>query len=85
MLQSTPTTEVPYVVADAEIGYEDIPLFQRMIPECDSLEAKVDWLVRDMLAYLIRWYALFWILFFRGGRGGMWECSMVDDLEMGKA
>lgn len=42
-------------MADAEIGYEDIPLFQRMIPECDNLEAKVEYLVRDMLGYLIRW------------------------------
>lgn len=45
----------PYIVANAEVGYEDLPLVPRLVPECDKLEAKIEFLVRDILQYCIRW------------------------------
>lgn len=54
--RSLNTQDHPYVVATAETGYEDLPLVQRLVPECDNLEAKIEYLVREILAYCIRWY-----------------------------
>jgi hypothetical protein len=54
--RSLNTQDHPYIVATAETGYEDLPLVQRLVPECDGLEAKIEYLVREILAYCIRWY-----------------------------
>ncbi|KAM3567983.1 hypothetical protein VYU27_009884, partial [Nannochloropsis oceanica] len=54
-IRSLNTQDQPYVVATAETGYEDLPLVQRLVPECDALEGKIEALVREILAYCIRW------------------------------
>lgn len=59
--RSLNTQDHPYTVATAEAGYEDLPLVQRLVPECDSLEAKIEYLVREILAYCIRWYVGVWV------------------------
>lgn len=54
-IRSLNTQDQPYVVATTETGYEDLPLVQRLVPECDALEGKIENMVREILAYCIRW------------------------------
>lgn len=75
--RSLNTQDHPYTVATAETGYEDLPLVQRLVPECDSLEAKIEYLVREILAYCIRWCVRFLGVCFWGGGCMLVLCMAV--------
>ncbi len=53
--------------------YEDLPLVQRLVPECDGLEAKIEYLVREILAYCIRWCVRTYVF----GVPALFFCSLL--------
>jgi hypothetical protein len=46
----------PYIVSTAEMGYDDFPVVERLVPACDKLELKIEFLTREVLGILTRWW-----------------------------